>query len=111
MRHRYSAGTKEQREEFERLLEVLRYSVHELPAGVLGGPNAATPKECAHLMQVLRRFEELTAVVGRDMGGFVEDCRWHFEHYPHYLSRSRHFRGYEDYVTRREGPTRVRAAG
>ncbi len=108
MSYRYLLGTKEQRIEFERLLEVLRYSVHELPAGVLGGPNAATPKECVRLMQNLRQFEELSTSVGREMSLFIEDCRWHFEHYPHYLSRSRHFRGYEDYIVRRGGPLHVR---
>jgi hypothetical protein len=110
MSNKTLAGTKEQRVEFERLLEVLRYSIHELPAGVLGGPDAATPKQCAHLMEDLRRFEELGKLVAREMTEFVEDCRWHFEHYPHYLSRSRHFQGYGDYIARREGPLRVRMA-
>jgi hypothetical protein len=83
--------------------------VHELPAGVLGGPNSATPEECAELMEGLNEFESLCKVVGSESVEFIEQCRWHFEHYPHYLSRHRHFKGYESYIVPRNGPLKVTA--
>jgi hypothetical protein len=70
--------------------------------------RSATLKQCAHLMENLRRFEELSSLVGCAMADFIEDCRWHFEHYLRYLSRSRHFQGYEDYIARRDGRLHVR---
>ncbi|GAA4117772.1 hypothetical protein GCM10022415_15990 [Knoellia locipacati] len=38
---------------------------------------------------------------------FVAQCRWHFEHYPHYLGRRRHFVDYATYIRDRHGPLRV----
>lgn len=38
---------------------------------------------------------------------FIEGCRWHFEHYSHYLGRRRHFVDYVTYVTDRQGPLHI----
>lgn len=95
-------------ERYEFLLRVLRDAVHELPAGVLWGPNGATAKECRELLDVASEFEKVCADLCRNHPEFIEDCRWHFEHYPHYLGRQRHFHSYEQYVHERKGPRRVR---
>jgi hypothetical protein len=95
--------------EFQKLLEGLRYSMHELPAGVLWNPNAATSKQCAELMNDLHRFEELSKTLGIEQNKFIEDCRWHLEHYPHYLSRQKHFDSYVQYIQERKGPLKVGA--
>lgn len=92
---------------YEVLLRHLLNAVHELPAGVLFGANAATGKECAELMNVLLEFERLAFHLGRSNVDFIEGCRWHFEHYPHYLGRSRHFTSYRQYVEGRGGPLTV----
>lgn len=95
--------------EYEKLLRVLQYSMHELPAGVLWNPNAATAKQCVELMSDLYRFEELSKSLDIDQGNFIQDCRWHLEHYPHYLSRQKHFSSYAQYIQERKGPLRVLA--
>ena len=77
----------------------LQQAVHELPAGVLYGAKGATSAECSDLMTGL---DDSAAVCARlalgDHELFIEDCRWHFEHYAHYLGRRSHFNGYESYV-------------
>jgi hypothetical protein len=78
--------------------------VHELPAGVLDMPNAATTKQCSELMDVLNEFERLCGELGRNHATLIEGCRWHFEHYAHYLNRRRHFTSYQLYVQERGGP-------
>jgi hypothetical protein len=92
---------------YEELLNALRYAVHELPAGVLYGADAANAKQCIELMGDLNEFERLCAQLSRDHGVFCDGCRWHFEHYPHYLGRRRHFNSYEEYIEGRGGPLRV----
>lgn len=87
----------------------LTYAVHELPAGVLYTHNAATPAECEDLMEGLHEFEQLCRRMGVDQQVFIDQCRWHFDHYPHYLGRRRHFSSYEQYVLDRGGPRRVKA--
>ncbi|EUJ09475.1 hypothetical protein Meth11DRAFT_0269 [Methylophilaceae bacterium 11] len=95
--------------EYERLFEVLKYSMHELPAGVIWNPNAATTKQCAELLNDLYQFEALSNELGIEHDKFIQGCSWHLEHYPHYLSRQKHFSGYAQYIQERNGPLRVSA--
>ena len=94
---------------YDRDISWLSYAVHELPAGVLYGANGASPAECADMMTGLEAFEALCVRLGRldDQWAFIEGCRWHFEHYPHYLGRRRHFANYETYIRNRNGPLTV----
>ena len=88
----------------------LLYAVHELPAGVLCGPNAATAAECAEMLHGLDDFASLCSRLQlTDHEEFIEQCRWHFDHYPHYLGRRRHFVDYASYVADRAGPMTVSA--
>ena len=83
-------------------------AVHELPSGVLWGANGATIAECAEMQEGLDEFEALCRRLElTDHTDYIEACRWHFDHYPHYLSRRRHFASYETYVQARKGPIRV----
>jgi hypothetical protein len=86
----------------------LTAAVHELPAGVLWGADGATPEQCAELMDGLDEFARVCDRLGLDdQKEFVVGCRWHFEHYPHYLGRRRHFVDYATYIRDRRGPERV----
>ncbi len=96
------------RERYEFLFRVLRDAVHELPVAVLWGANGASEKDCKGLLEVLVEFEQVCTVLGRNQADFIEDCRWHLEHYPHYLGRQRHFPSYDQYIRDRKGPQRVR---
>jgi hypothetical protein len=56
----------------------------------------------------LDEFSELCRRLGlNDQETFIEGCRWHFDHYAHYLERRRHFVDYPSYVSDRRGPLRV----
>jgi hypothetical protein len=100
-------SAKELKARYKVLLSSLRYAVHELPAGVLYGKDGAAAKECAELMEELNEFERLCLNLELDQSAFVEGCRWHFEHYAHYLGRRRHFQSYREYVEARSGPLKV----
>lgn len=83
-------------------------AVHELPAGVLWGANGASRDQCAEMMTGLEEFEGICARLElEDHADFIEGCRWHFDHYPHYLERRRHFTDYATYVRDRGGPLTV----
>ncbi|MCF0093924.1 hypothetical protein [Micromonospora sp. MH99] len=86
----------------------LDYAVHELPAGVLYGPDGATSGQCAEMLVALNEFAGVCARLWLDdHAEFIEACRWHFDHYPHYLGRRRHFRDYATYIRDRHGPLRI----
>ncbi len=101
------ANRNELERELDQLYSVLDYSMHELPAGVLWNPDAATQSQCVELMRELNRFETVCMELGIEEHAFVEACRWHLERFPHYLARRRHFANYAEYVEGRGGPLRV----
>lgn len=96
------------REAYWHAIDWLTDAVHELPAGVLDGADGASASACEDMLADLDRFRELCERLGLDdHEAFIEQCRWHFEHYPHYLSRRRHITDYETYIIDRHGPRRV----
>jgi hypothetical protein len=99
----------ETQKELGRLSRYLRYTLHELPAGVLYDANGADEQKCAELMKETYRLEQLSAELGVDSSSLIAACRWHYERYPHYLSRHRHFGSYKSYIAKHGGPTGVGA--
>lgn len=82
----------------------LRYSLHELPAGVLYGMDSATPEECLELVRELDEFWEL--VVGTNdeeaCRELVEQCRLHFPAYRDFLLHWEPYTSYEHYLARKD---------
>lgn len=87
----------------------LLLALHELPTGVLWGLNGATPAQCAQMLDEVTDFERCCERLGLlpDHAETISQCRWHLDHYPHYLGRRRHFTDYATYVSDRAGPQRV----
>jgi len=102
-------GNKEIREEYENLYSFLKYTLHELPTGVLYDANGADEHKCREMMEDTYRFEELSKKLDLDNSLFIETCRWHYERYPHYLSRHRHFGSYQNYIIKYNGPQKGNA--
>jgi hypothetical protein len=99
----------ETNDEYARLLKYLEYTLHELPAGVLYDADEANEKKCAELMKDAYRLEDLAKGLGIDLSEFIATCRWHYERYPHYLSRQRHFGSYANYMAKHHAPAKTRA--
>ena len=96
-------------DEYTQLLRYLEYTLHELPAGVLYDHDGANEKKCAELMKASYQLERLAAARGTDLSEFLATCRWHYERYPHYLGRQRHFGSYATYMSKHSAPTRSTA--
>ncbi len=84
------------------MIRRLGFALHELPTGVL-----ADEAGCAEFMRMLPEVEELASLFRFEHEPFIDGCRWHFEHWPHYLGRAKHFNSYRDYCVRHQGPLRV----
>jgi hypothetical protein len=93
---------------YDRDRQWLDHAVHELPTGVLYGADGATSGQCAEMLVALDEFAGVCARLWLDdHTEFIQACRWHFDHYPHYLGRRRHFLDYATYIRDRRGPLRV----
>jgi hypothetical protein len=104
------ASTEDDRARYVRDRQWLDSAVHELPSGVLWGADGATPAQCAEMLDGLEEFARVCVRLGlHDHAEYIEACRWHFDHYPHFLGRRRHFADYPTYIHDRRGPLRVSA--
>ena len=83
----------------------LRYSLHELPSGVLYGMNGATPEQCRELGEELEEFRQLVAGEDIKEGSeeLIRSCRRHFEGYRNYLSSREQYGTYAEYLFRHPG--------
>ncbi len=92
-----------------RLLEIwaptLRYSLHELPAGVLYGHNGATIAECGELLELLDEFRAHVAEseLSAQYADLIADCDLHFRCYREYLSQPPPRESYEAFCERYRG--------
>ena len=98
------------KDEFRQLLKYLEYTLHELPSGVLYDANGADEKKCAELMSETYRLEKLAESSGVDVSEFIAMCRWHYERYPHYLGRQKHFGSYANYMAKHQAPSKQRSS-
>ncbi len=66
-------------------------------------------EKCAELMKDTYRLEELAVAMGADLSEFLATCRWHYERYPHYLGRQKHFGSYANYMEKHHAPSKRKA--
>lgn len=86
----------------ENLVHELRFSLHELPAGVLYGMDGASPEQCRELELILHEFRTLAAKEGQEpqYADLIDACRFHFRAYRAYLLNPMDCRNYAQYLAR-----------
>jgi hypothetical protein len=82
------------------LADRLRYTLHELPSGVLYGIDGATVEQCEELQEELKEFCELLSETGNaeSYAELIELCRFHYRRYREYLLSPWRGSGYADYL-------------
>lgn len=95
-----STDQRSRRKLREKLAERLRYSLHEVPAGVLYGLDGASAEQCVELEKELDEFcklvtEEETKDLHQEL---IERCRYHFHAYRDYLLSPGDCHSYEQYL-------------
>lgn len=95
---------RSRRQLLEKLANRLRYSVHEVPAGVLYGVDGASAEQCLELEKELDEFCMLARTEGKEdcYGELIGRCRFHFRAYREYLLNWEDYRRYAEYL-RQEG--------
>jgi hypothetical protein len=85
----------------------LAFTLHEVPSGVLYGMNGATIEECQDLQLELADFRQQVSQAGmsEEYATLIEECAFHFAHYPRYLAERASYRSYELYLQDVDRPT------
>lgn len=83
----------------------LRYTLHELPAGVLFGHDGATAEQCDELRELLEEFERDVSATSQEarFTALIEDCKYHFRAYGDYRRSGPLPGGYPEHLLRRGG--------
>jgi hypothetical protein len=85
----------------DQIADRLRFSLHEVPSGVLFGLDGASPEQCQELEVELEEFCRLVAQEQmQDLyAELILDCRLHFRAYRDYLLNREKYRSYAEYLT------------
>jgi hypothetical protein len=82
----------------------IRYTLHELPAGVLFGANGATSDECIVLQGDLDEFKALLRGPEREtFADLIASAELHYHAYRDYLSGKPKYKSYANFLASREG--------
>ena len=83
----------------EKQSDWLRFSLHELPDGVLYGMDGALPEQCRQLEYELDEFCKLVEEEKTDRyGELIDRCRYHFRAYQEYLLNPKNCQSYALYL-------------
>ena len=74
------------------------YTLHELPSGVLYGPNGATIEQCNELLSDLADYEEVCKKLNLDRRELISDCKLYYTSYKSYLTVYKDYNGFADYL-------------
>ncbi len=91
----------------DKIADRLRYSLHELPSGVLYGMDGASPEQCQELGEELEKFCRLVAQEEMEerYAELIRNCRLHFGAYRDYLLSREQYSSYAEYLSKH--PARV----
>jgi hypothetical protein len=76
----------------------LRYTLHELPMGVLYGQDGATIEQCDELLYELSKYEDACKKLKLDRHELIRECRFYYAAYKNYLAVYQDFNGFADYL-------------
>jgi hypothetical protein len=85
----------------EKIADRLRFSLHEVPAGVLYGMDGASPEQCQELEAELEEFCRLIAQdqMQEPYAELIGACRHHFRGYRDYLLNREKYESYAAYLS------------
>lgn len=81
--------------------EILWYSIHEIPDGVLNGMNGADISDIPNMLNSVDRFQSISNKLKIDNDKtLIEDCRKFYVAYREYLQQVDKYVDFEDYLNK-----------
>lgn len=82
----------------------LRYSLHEIPLGVLSGIDGTKEEKMADMNTSLREFVALSERLGKDDKDLIQECTIMYAAYEQYLDHAKNYSNFEDYLIKHNIP-------
>lgn len=81
--------------------EILWYSIHEIPSGILNGANGANLSDIPSMLSSVDRFQDISNKLRIDNDEIlIEDCRKFYAAYGEYLKQLNRYDNFEDYLNK-----------
>jgi hypothetical protein len=96
-----SADRRSRHRLIDKVADRLRYSIHEVPSGVLYGTDGASPEQCHELEEELNEFCRLVDQerMRQPYAELTRSCRLHFRAYRVYLLHREKYQSYAVYLS------------
>lgn len=83
--------------------EILWYSIHEIPLGVLNGLDGASPTDIPPMLNSVDEFQDISNKLKIDNDEIlIEDCRKFYTAYGEYLKQLNRYDNFEDYLNQHD---------
>lgn len=79
--------------------EYFKYTLHEIPTGVLYNHNGATLSECQDLLAELGNYEQRCNMLDIKNSEFIEMCKSYYLKYIDYLQSTNYYNSFPDYLS------------
>lgn len=104
--HRLDPEDEEARQGLvEQIANYIRYTLHEVPSGVLFGADGATIPECLELLELLKEFTSICTTSERSsFGDLIAKAELHYPGYLEYVKQLPLIQGYDSFLKVRRRP-------
>ena len=83
---------------YDAAVRYLRYTIHEIPAGVLWDANSANESQCQELLDYTSEVEQLSRSLSKDDVDLIADCRYYYRSYGAYLAARGSYHNFAAYL-------------
>ena len=78
--------------------DYIKYTLHEIPAGVLYDMNGTTPEKCDDLLEYLEEYKDACSKLNMDEAKLIQDAGYYYSNYKKYLLNKESFENFEHYL-------------
>jgi len=86
----------------EKQTDYFKYTLHELPTGVLYGANGATIEQCEDLLNELNKYKGVCEKLKIDNEELIAECKFYYSAYKDYLTIYKNYNGFGDYLDKKQ---------
>lgn len=78
----------------------IKYTLHELPAGVLYDMDGASIEQCDELLAMTDEYESICQKLQIDRSDLIKECRFYYASYKSYLNAYSDYKNFNEYLSR-----------
>jgi hypothetical protein len=82
----------------QRQKHFFKFTIHEVPSGVLCGMNGATREQIKGLKEDIKDYTKLCIQLNFQDDELIENCKIYYDAWENYINNSKEYNGFQDYL-------------